>query len=160
MRPGPPKGIPKVPGSGRKIGSPQRLVGSSINALRPGVGYVRDLMESLGINTFKELALAAVGRLQCVYCKHSEIPGKHLETILVDRETGEVRDVWVSCRACQGTSFEMIPANARLRALSDLNVFQQPRLSHATLDGDLKTSPNGETLQDMLAKVAVFTKDA
>lgn len=141
-RAGRPPGLPKTGGR----------VKGTINKPKPGVGYVRALMEEMGVNTFELQALAAVGMLPCIRCRAEEKPGRLLRVVVIDQETGECVDTLTECVRCEGTGYEQIPATARLRSAADLNMYQQPRLSHATLDGDLKLTPNRETLAEFLAK--------
>lgn len=109
-------------------------------------------MDHLGVNTFQIQALAAIGRLPCIRCIDEEQAGRILKVVIIDKETGECVDTLMDCPRCEGTGFEQIAVNARLRSAADLNMYQQPRLSHATLDGDLKLTPNRETLAEFLAK--------
>jgi len=141
---GRPPGYPKT--GGRKKGT--------INKPRPGVGYVRELMESLGVNTFENQVKIALGKVPCTRCK-----GKGDATLIVARKPRKTdpedapatEQITVTCTHCQGSKLEPVSIGLSAKIYSDLNQYQQPRLSHATIDGELKAPP-GETLAEFLSR--------
>jgi hypothetical protein len=85
--------------------------------------------------------------------------GRITKTVIIDQETGECFDCLQECPRCEGTGYAQLSDGHRIRAAADMNQYQQPRLSHATLDGDLKVTPDTETLAEFLSRSRAL-KDA
>lgn len=145
----PPKGHPKW--GGRVAGIPNKP------KPKPGVGFVRELLEQMGVDTFAKSALLAFQADECPHCEGAKtvvMRAYITRTIVRGKDKGkkkrELREDEITCPSCKGQGTREVPVNTQARLLMHLNKFQQPAVTNMPLSGPKDEDDSTETLDRII----------